>query len=503
MKLFSRPSGPDLSAVKPPGFSAKPPSPEGSITRGQVPGITTGRGLLKRLRGLALWGSISFAFFLVFAWMCLPTRAIAWRIGHEARKAGYIVDVKDVSVNLLGDLTLEEVTWTFAPSRPDQVPSNFKLREVVVDVSFFSLLIGNIDVDIEAFPADGRITAHYERDSSDSAVEIEVEDLPLYDLPKARQALNAPLHGLFALKIDLEMPGNKFAKANGTIEITCAACTIGDGETKLYIPGSKGLKDGTIIPEIDLGTFVGKMIVEKGAAKTEGLMETKSDDVEVSVEGEIDFKDPFTKSRLDMTVKVNLTQALQQRSEKLRLVFQGADLKARLDPPEQGLGYVLSGPLGNPKFKGIKSKSARETRAEKRAKQRARDEKKKPKPRGSEPDPDVAKPSLPGAGLPTMPGVPGTGAEPTGPTAVVPGPNGLDVQNVPLPGGAPTAPTAAIPAPPPTQPPAEPPPAEPPPPEDPPVEPPPPEEPVEEVPTILPPDGSFGGSGGPIGEPVQ
>jgi type II secretion system protein N len=477
---------------------------EGTMTRGAVP-LDGGRGLLRRLRGYALWGSVSFAFFLVFAWLCLPTRAIAWRIGHEARKAGYIIDVKDVSVNLLGDITLEQVTWTFAPSRPDTPPSKFMLYDVVIDVSWLSLLIGNIDVDVEAHPADGRIFAHYERDSTDSAVKIEIEELPLYDVPKARQALNAPLQGLFALKVDLEVPGNKFAKASGSIEITCAGCSIGDGETKLYIPGSKGLKDGTVIPQIDLGTFVGKMTVEKGVAKTDGLMETKSDDVEVSVEGGIDFNDPFSKSRFDMVVKVNLTQALQQRSEKLRLVFQGADIKSRLDPPEQGLGYLLTGFVANPKFRGIKSKAgAADSRAEKRAKARARDQKKRPtKPRA--PDDPATKPSLPGVPLtpPPDPTAPGS------PTPTAPGANGVEPPSVPPVPGTPMAPTggapptAAPPTPtaPPVEPPPEPVPAEPVP-EDPPPEPPPPEDP-EETPTILPPDGSFGGSGGPIGEPVQ
>ena len=495
MSLFSRSSGAEAQ-------------PNLSMTRGQM-SEPIGRSLLKRLRTMALWGTIAFVFFVLFAWLSLPTRAIAWRIGHEARKAGYIVEVSDVSVDLLGDVTLENVTWTFTPSRPDQAPSKFFLREVEVDISFLSLLIGNIDVDIEAKPDEGRIFAHYERDSESSAVKVEVEDLPLYDVPKARQALGAPLVGLFALKIDLEMPGNKFAKAGGTIELTCAGCRIGDGESKLFIPGSKGLKDGTVIPEIDLGTFVGKMTVEKGVAKTDGLMETKSDDVEVSLEGEIDFKDPLPKSRLDLTIKVNLTQALQQRSEKLRLVFQGADAKSRLDPPEQGLGYVLSGPLANPKFSGIKAKSARESRSEKRAKQRARDEKRKAKSSGAKPTLD-ARPSLPGGPsatpttpvlpVPVLPGATTTGAGTGVPTTTQTAPNGLDVDNVPLPGAPPTDPAGA--------PPSEPPPSEPVPTEEPtPVEPPPPEppaeEPAEEVPTILPPDGSFGGSGGPIGEPAQ
>lgn len=477
-----------------------------SITRGQVPS-EGGPSLGRRLRSFVGWGAVAMVFFIVFAWFCLPTRAIAWRISHEARKAGFIVDVKDVSVGLLGDITLEEVTWTFKPSRPDQVPSSFYVREVEIDISFLSLLIGNVDVDIEARRDDGKITAHYERDSSSSQVKVEVEALPLNDVPKARQALNTQLLGEFGLKIDLEMPGNKFAKANGSIEITCTACKIGDGESKLYIPGSKGLKDGTVIPEIDLGTFVGKMTVDKGVAKTDGLMETKSDDVELSVEGEINFKDPFTKSRFDLTVKLNLTEALQKRSEKLRLVFQSADPKARLDPPEVGLAYVLSGPLSGPKFKGIKTKSAADSRNDKRAKARARDEARKAKEKAKT---EKTKPSLPPLSPSAAAGMPdpnaGIGGAPSGgPTTTVPAPNGYDVQNLPAPGGsgAGTTPTPALP--PPGEPPIPPPPSAMPPPEpepEPQPEPLPPEEPIDEVPTILPSDGNFGGSGGPIGEPV-
>jgi hypothetical protein len=294
------------------------------------------------------------------------------------------------------------------------------------------------------------------------------------------------------------MPENKFAKAEGSIEITCAACKIGDGESKLFIPGSKGLKDGTVIPEIDLGTFIGKMVVEKGTAKTEAPMETKSDDVEVSVEGSIKLKDPFPKSRLDMTVKINLTEALQARSEKLRLVFQSADAKSRLDPPEKGLGYVLSGPVNNPKFRGIKAKSARDSRAEKRARQKKRDDAKRKKEEAKakkgegETKAIDTRPALPGGPTPSGP----EGMQPgTTPTPTKPGENPLDVDNDPnsgvKPSGAPTEPPPPV-----EQPPAEPDPSpEPPPPE------PPPEQP-EELPSALPPEGSFGGSGGPVGEPA-
>lgn len=487
--------------------------PNLSLTRGQVPSAGGIRPLLRRARSYAGWAAISLAFFVLFAWLSLPTRAIAWRIGHEAKKAGYIVDVEDVSVSLFGNITLENVAWTFEPSRPDQIPSKFFVKEVEIDVSFLSLLIGNLDIEIEARRGDdgGIITASYERDSSESEVHVSIEDLPLYDVPKASQALGAPLLGLFALKIDLVMPENKFAKAEGSIEITCAACKIGDGESKLYIPGSKGLKDGTVIPEIDLGTFVGKMLVEKGTAKTEVPMETKSDDVEVSVEGTIKLKDPFPKSRLDLTVKINLTEALQARSEKLRLVFQSADLKSRLDPPEKGLGYVLSGAVSNPKFRGIKAKTARDSRAEKRARQKKRDESKRKKDEGKPSADDSSakvdmRPALPGGPLPTSSGgEAGAGQPGAVPVPTKPGENGLDVENdpnagVPPSGVPPTTPSAV---PPPQQEPP-PPPVEQPPEPEPTPEPPPPEPEVpEELPSALPPEGNFGGSGGPVGEPVQ
>ncbi|HET6582441.1 MAG TPA: type II secretion system protein GspN, partial [Nannocystaceae bacterium] len=123
--------------------------PSFSLTRGTAPaGGSRLRALLRRMRGVGAWAGIALGFFVVFAWLSLPSRAIAWRISHEAKKAGFVVDVEDVSVTIFGDIVLENVTWTFEPSRPDQVPNKFLLDEVQIDVSLFSLMIGNIDVEV-------------------------------------------------------------------------------------------------------------------------------------------------------------------------------------------------------------------------------------------------------------------------------------------------------------------------------------------------------------------
>ncbi len=354
--------------------------PNFTMTRGKVPGGGGGlRNLRRNFRKFVVWGGLGLLFFVMFAWLSLPTRALAWRLSHEAKARGYIVDIEDISISPFGGVTLEHVQWTFAPSRAGQVPTKFVIDEVEVDISLLSLLVGNIDVSLEAQLAEGSVTGHYSRGSDESSFGLEISDLPLYGVPKAAQALNAPLRGILALKVDLTMPDNLFAKAHGAIEITCAACTIGDGIEKLYVPGSAALKSGVVIPEIDMGTLSGRMVVEDGVATTEGLIETKSDDVWIELSGSLTFKDPFGKSRFEMVLKFNLSEKLQSESEPMRFMIQTANPKTKLDPPEEGLGFKLEGPLSAPRFIGIKSVSRRESRAEKRAKQRERDEKRRKK----------------------------------------------------------------------------------------------------------------------------
>ncbi|MCH9686254.1 MAG: type II secretion system protein GspN [Deltaproteobacteria bacterium] len=408
--------------------------PNFTMTRGKVPGGggsgSSKRGLWRTFKQVLLWGGLGFLFFVIFAWISLPTRALAWRISHEAKARGYIVDVGDLSVSPFGGVTLEQVQWTFAPSRPGQVPTIFVIDEVDVDISILSLLVGNIDVDLEADlgdpedETDGRLEANFTKGDSESSFTLTLEDLPLYGVPKAAQALNAPLRGILALDIDLTMPEHKFAEATGSIDLSCSSCTVGDGEEKLYVPGYKALKSGVVVPEIDMGTLSGHMTVEDGVATSDGPIETRSDDVWVQISGSITFKDPFAKSRFDMVLKFNLSEKLQDESEPMRFMIQTATAKTKLDAPEKGLGFKLDGPVTKPRFIGIKSASRRQSRADKRAKQRARDEnrrKKRPSKStsrrpGSSDTPDAAdgpKPKI-GEPLDVKPLGPGETGEPPG-----------------------------------------------------------------------------------------
>jgi type II secretion system protein N len=277
-------------------------------------------------------------------------------------------------------VTLYNVRWTFQSSHAGQIPRTLELAEVDVDVGVIGLLFGSYDVVLDTKIDEATIHAEYARSEDESTVKISITDLMLYDVPKLQQSVNAPLAGLFALEVDLTMPENKFARAQGSITLSCASCTIGDGETPLFMPGASGIMaKGVTLPEIDLGSLGGRLVVENGKATAEKF-ETTSDDLTVKITGGMKLADPFSRTELELDLKLLVTPALQDRSEPLKLMVQTAGPSTKLDGADEGwLGFKLRGSPGKPKFTGLKAKSREERQREARQKALEREAKRKTK----------------------------------------------------------------------------------------------------------------------------
>ena len=137
------------------------------------------------------------------------------------------------------------------------------------------------------------------------------------------------------------------------------------------------MQKGITIPEIDLGSLKGRVDVTKGKGVIDGAIETKSDDIVMSLGGSFELKDPFRRSRFDLVLKMVVSDALQERSEPIRLMVQTAHKNSKLDPPEQGLGFRLTGPVSRPRFTGIKTKTREERLRERRDSARKRAERRR------------------------------------------------------------------------------------------------------------------------------
>lgn len=333
------------------------------------------RSFGRKIGRVAAWTGALLLVFLISAWISLPTRSIAWRISHEARKAGFNITVEEIAIRPWGSAKLGNVVWSFKPSRPDSTPVPFVIEQLDVSFSVLKyLLFDTIDVEFEGAMDEGSLAGAYYKSDDESRIAFNVSDLPLYGVPKLQDAVNAPVRGVFALDVDMTAPGNEWAKASGRLEVHCYSCTIGDGETKLYVPGSKKtsmLSKGVTIPEIDLGTLDGVLEVVDGKAVAEEFG-TESSDIQFKISGDIEFKDPLANSRLNLLIKVFIDPSLRERSDNVDLLVLTASPKVKMDPPDEGwMGVVLEGNFKHRRFRGIKSKTRAEALREKRDERRS------------------------------------------------------------------------------------------------------------------------------------
>ena len=341
-----------------------------------------------RLRSVIAWSTFLTTVFVIFAWLNLPTKAIAWRISQEAKAQGFIVEIDDVSITPWGSVTLHDVAWHFATKRAEETPVPFISEEMTLRVGVISYLLGELDVSLTGDVDSGAVEMAFEKSSDGSGLVFDLIDVPLYALPKVQQTMNAPVRGELSLHVEIASPDESFSKASGEVTIDCRACVVGDGETKLYVSGAKGmLANGMTVPEIDFGAVSGSIIITDGKGEAKDLV-SKSEDVTIKISGDLRLADPIGKSELDMRIKLFISEKMRQDNADIGLMMATASKKVKLTGADEGgLGYRLMGAFGRPKLRSFQYKPAQERRDERAEKSRARASKKKSPSKRTTPKP--------------------------------------------------------------------------------------------------------------------
>jgi type II secretion system protein N len=360
-----------MSSFPPAPPGAAPPPPQGA--RAFAFSLASWRRNFWRRAGIS---TLLGLLFSTFFWVSLPRRALAWRIAHEARSVGFLVDVDDVWVSPFGAVVLRDVTWNFAPTHPEQVPVPFVVDTLRLDVSMWRwMLLGELRLDVDGVLDEGHLKATYARSASETRIALDLEELPLYGVPKLQQSVGAPVRGEFSMHVDLTVPENAWSKATGSIEFDCTACRIGDGQTKLYVAKSGTmLEQGVTVPEIELGTLVARFDVSDGVAVAEEFV-AESDDITLKLSGRIEMRDPLRMTNLNLALKLLFKDALQSQNENIRLLVATASKSAKLTGREEGwLGFKVTGILAAPQFRGFNAKTREDKlrEAEERRAQRER-----------------------------------------------------------------------------------------------------------------------------------
>jgi len=301
----------------------------------------------ERLRAVRRWllqSAFGVAVFAIALYFCFPYDrakdfAIAWAanqgydvtIGSAGPGFGFAVNFKDIRVR----------------SRPTGTgkPIRFSLDSARVRVSPLVLLSKATSLGIAASGLGGDIGIDlFNQKKGPMHVAIKAQSIDLSELPGVRETINLPLTGTFEMSLDVASKTGRYADAEGSLSFKCKNCVLGDGKTPLKVEGNPLLSGGLTLPRIRLGDLVGRVSIEKGTAKLQGV-EAKSPDGDLALEGEIQLHDPLPTSTLALYLRFRLSDPFLKSADKLQLMLQMAGSAGKR--PDGFYGVRLSGRLGS------------------------------------------------------------------------------------------------------------------------------------------------------------
>lgn len=282
-----------------------------------------------------------FLCFVFFAYKTFPYGKLADRIVKEAHAQGYEVEIIDLTHSGLTGLELEGVRLTVPSEEEGMPPLELIVAELTVGTSLFSLISATKSYDFEAELAGGEVEGDITLGETEMEVDVEIDDIDLGALPALKKFTKVPLKGVLGGEIAFSMP-SEVAESTGEVDIGIEGLIIGDGESKLEIPGWGGL---TVDPA-DAGNLELVATIDKGVAKIERA-KAHGKDLELDVLGRVRLQRPLKRSDLNIMLRAKIMDAYKEKSAKVSTMLELASsgLKAALTA-DGAIQYSIAGSLG-------------------------------------------------------------------------------------------------------------------------------------------------------------
>jgi len=279
-----------------------------------------------------------FLFCLIaFGYFTFPYERVRERVRAEMERAlSADVDIDDLSPSWVTGVSLSGVEIETRPRREGEKGSRFRVDSLTARVSILSLVAGGLDLSFAAELLGGEIEGEIEQDGESSHVILEWTDLDLSKVSLVRDAIGLPVEGVLEGKADLKLPGAQLAEAAGTISLAGERLVVGDGTSKLSLPGMPG--DGITVDAIRVGSLRGELRVEEGTASVQRMTSTSAD-LEMAWEGTMRLRDPFPQTNLTAYVRFKFGESYQNRSERTKALFSMLDIVPRMRQAKRPDGF--------------------------------------------------------------------------------------------------------------------------------------------------------------------
>ena len=268
-----------------------------------------------------------FVAFVLFAYWTFPYDRLAAFLTDKVAESGsgYTLDIGALSPYWLTGVELEQVKVrkqaaetlpTTPPAKGAQpLDQAINVQSARARLGLLSLLTGSTAVSFDAELGEGEVEGTFEQDGDAKKLVATLSKVDLDKLGLLEQMVALPMKGTLTGDFDLSL-GAQPTNTNGKIKLTVQKLVVGDGKAKLKL-GSMG---GLTIDPISAGDVVVDVDVQNGVGNVKNLSANGSD-LKLKGSGDIRFNQPLARSRLNVLLRLELTDAYRNKSSRTKAMF--------------------------------------------------------------------------------------------------------------------------------------------------------------------------------------
>ncbi|MFM2418764.1 MAG: hypothetical protein RL385_3487 [Pseudomonadota bacterium] len=288
--------------------------------------------------------------FVLFAYWTFPyERLSALAVDRVAQSgSGYDLSIGRLAPYWLTGVELTDVKLQKRADSPADVKaaaaSALQVQSMRARLALLPLLWGARSVTFDASLEQGELSGTYVQGGDAKTLVGELSRLNVGKLGVLDSVLSVPVVGELTGAFDLTL-AKEAVKSAGTVQLTLKGLVIGDGKAKQKL-GSMG---GLTIDPIDVGDLRVALEVKDGSGAITELR-SNGKDLKLEGKGDIRLSDPIARSRLNLLLRAQFTDAYKQKSPRTQTMFSFIDSSpeaATAKTPDGAFQLRLSGLLSS------------------------------------------------------------------------------------------------------------------------------------------------------------
>ena len=252
--------------------------------------------------------------------------------------------IAEIGPHWLTGIALEGVEYEQKATAANEPGLKLAADELTVRLSLLSLLPGDsMAIQFGAEVGDGSIDGEYELFKNEPrSIEAELDEVDLERLGLGSY-LGVPVKGTASGTIAMN-PIDTPTTMQGSIDLHIEGLKLGDGKTKIKLPGMPG---GLTLDTLNAGNLDLKIAIRDGVGSVEKL-ESKGKDMQLTGSGSIRMAKSLGQSRVDLAMGVKVEDSYTSKSERMKAAFDlmsNSPLLKRAMNPDGTIRFRLTGPL--------------------------------------------------------------------------------------------------------------------------------------------------------------